>query len=189
MASASMPAPKESTLQRLHSRPGFLLRRAHQISVAIFECACEDIGLTPAQYSVLSALCDCDGMDQTRLGKLLGFDKVTTLRILYLMEDRGLIQRTRLETDRRTNSLSITPEGLALYRKAQRPVERAFKTLMEPFCESEQAQFIGMLEHLITELDRHARAPLVRVVQKVPASPQIAKMAAPDRSRKGRKLS
>ena len=40
----------------IYQRPGFLLRRAHQISTAIFERSCAHLGLTPAQYGVLSVL-------------------------------------------------------------------------------------------------------------------------------------
>ena len=40
----------------LQERPGFLIRRLHQIHVALFmeECAAESI--TPVQYSILTAL-------------------------------------------------------------------------------------------------------------------------------------
>lgn len=164
-----MSSPKENPLQRLYSRPGFLLRRAHQISVAIFESECSSIGLTPAQYSVLSVLRSNDGLDQTRLAKALGFDKVTTLRVLYLMEERRLIERTRSETDKRTNSLRLTREGIALYQQAQKPVERAYKRLMEPLSPDQQQQFLGLLEHVVQALDSHARAPLVRDIGTEPA--------------------
>jgi hypothetical protein len=53
-----LPAPSKmpASLARLYARPGFLLRRAHQISAAVFEDACRDLGLTPAQFGVLTVL-------------------------------------------------------------------------------------------------------------------------------------
>jgi hypothetical protein len=48
--------PAAPALQRLYSRPGFLLRRAHQISAAVFEDECRAVGLTPAQFGVLTVL-------------------------------------------------------------------------------------------------------------------------------------
>jgi hypothetical protein len=36
-------------LQRLYLRPGFLLRRAHQLPVGIFEEEGREVGLTPSQ--------------------------------------------------------------------------------------------------------------------------------------------
>ena len=40
----------------LQERPGFLIRRLHQIHVALFMEECAPEGITPVQYSILSAL-------------------------------------------------------------------------------------------------------------------------------------
>ena len=69
------------TLKDLYQRPGFLLRRTHQISAAVFENACASVGLTPAQYGVLTVLSSEPGLDQTRLARALAFDKVTVMRV------------------------------------------------------------------------------------------------------------
>src|SRR5690606_20678335 len=69
-------------LDELYQRPGFLLRRTHQISAAVFESACAEVGLTPAQYGVLTVLAAEPGLDQTRLARALAFDKVTVMRVL-----------------------------------------------------------------------------------------------------------
>lgn len=158
----SMPPARPDALARLYSRPGFLLRRAHQLSAAIFERECEGIGLTPAQYSVLSALQAKPGQDQSSLARALGFDKVTILRVLHGMEKRDLVSRQRLPTDRRSVSLSLTAQGKALFELAQKPVNRAYKRLMGPLSEAQQAQLMKLLEALTTGLEDQARAPLVR---------------------------
>ena len=69
-------------LSDMYQRPGFLLRRAHQISAAIFENACTPIGLTQAQYGALTVLASEPHIDQSRLARALAFDKVTVLREL-----------------------------------------------------------------------------------------------------------
>ncbi len=163
MSSRPRTAPAAaSSLDRLYDRPGFLLRRAHQISAAVFESECEAIGLTPAQYSVLSALRTQPGQDQSSLARALGFDKVTILRVLYGMEDRNLISRQRLPSDRRSMSLELTPEGSELFDRAQQPVDRAYRRLMAPFSDLQQKQFVKLLQVLVDELEDQARAPLVR---------------------------
>ena len=55
----------------IYQRPGFLLRRAHQISTAIFERSCAHLGLTPAQYGVLSVLAEQPGVDQSSLARAM----------------------------------------------------------------------------------------------------------------------
>ena len=90
-----------NSLSRLYARPGFLLRRAHQISAAVFEDACKDLGLTPAQFGVLTVLQAHPGMGQSSLARALGFDKVTVLRVLRGLEARGLVARVPAEDNKR----------------------------------------------------------------------------------------
>ena len=40
----------------LSRRPGFLIRRLHQIHLALFAEECKAFGVTPVQYSILTAL-------------------------------------------------------------------------------------------------------------------------------------
>ena len=84
-------------LARLYARPGFLLRRAHQISAAVFEDACRALALTPAQFGVLTVLQAHPGMGQSSLARALGFDKVTVLRVLRGMEARALVARAPVQ--------------------------------------------------------------------------------------------
>ena len=51
-------------LTTLWERPGYLIRRLHQIHVAIFLEECADHGITPVQYAVMTALLTHPGADQ-----------------------------------------------------------------------------------------------------------------------------
>ena len=48
----------------LWSRPGFLIRRLHQLHIAIFLEECGDYDVTPVQYAVLSVLYRGKALDQ-----------------------------------------------------------------------------------------------------------------------------
>ncbi|MDP3171009.1 MAG: MarR family transcriptional regulator, partial [Polaromonas sp.] len=100
--------PALHNLTRLYARPGFLLRRAHQISAAVFEDECRGVGLTPAQFGVLSVLRASPGLDQSSLARALGFDKVTVLRVLRGLETRGLIARAPAPASRRNLAISLS---------------------------------------------------------------------------------
>lgn len=145
----------------LYQRPGFLLRRAHQISASIFERACADLALTPAQYGVLCVIKDRPGIDQSSLARALAFDKVTVLRVLKGLEDRGLCERALAEGDRRQRSVRLTGAGARLLRQASEPVQRAYETLMSPFSDEQRLQFMNLLQQLNTELEDQARASFV----------------------------
>jgi DNA-binding MarR family transcriptional regulator len=171
----SVPAnPKPpATLSRLYARPGFLLRRAHQISAAVFEDACKGVGLTPAQFGVLTVLQAHPGLGQSSLARALGFDKVTVLRVLRGLQARGLVQRSPAEDNRRNVSVALTTEGNLLLQQAQKPAEKAYRKLMAPLDRDQQDQLLGLLQLLTGELEEEARAAFVPP-SPAPAARQVA---------------
>ncbi len=148
-------------LSLLYTRPGFLLRRAHQISAAVFEDECRTVGLTPAQFGVLTVLHASPGLDQSSLARALGFDKVTVLRVLRGLEDRGLVKRSPAPDSRRNLAVQLTPEGEVLLNKAQKPAERAYERLMAPLSTEQQMQLVALLQQMTEGLEEHARAAFV----------------------------
>lgn len=153
--------PAFHKLTQLYARPGFLLRRAHQISAAVFEDECRSVGLTPAQFGVLSVLRASPGLDQSSLARALGFDKVTVLRVLRGLETRGLIAREPAPASRRNLAISLSAEGLALLKQAQEPADRAYDRLMAPLSKTQRTQLVELLQVLTTGLENEARAAFV----------------------------
>jgi DNA-binding MarR family transcriptional regulator len=154
-----MPKDTKTRLIKMYDRPGFLLRRAYQISMGVFEQECKALSLTPAQFAVLSVLSATPDIDQARLSRCLGFDKVTVMYILRILEERGLI--TRSNGRGRRIALALTTEGITLLEEAQAPTELASASLMACFTEAQQKQFIRLLKILTTSLEDKARAPLI----------------------------
>ncbi len=150
----------EPSLSRLYARPGFLLRRAHQISAAVFEEECRALQLTPAQYGVLTVLQAHPGLGQSSLARALGFDKVTVLRVLRGLEGRGLVER-QVDTARRSVSVALTAEGASVLSQAQQPAERAYRRLLGPLDRQQQRQLLDLLQLLTGELEDAARAPFL----------------------------
>lgn len=148
-------------LSDMYQRPGFLLRRAHQISAAVFESACADVGLTQAQYGVLMAVHSAPDIDQSRLARALAFDKVTVLRVLQGLEERGLVVRAVSVGNRRQMAVRLSSQGKRLLKKTERPVRLAYEQLMAPLNPHEAEQLIGLLQRLTHQLQDQARAPFV----------------------------
>jgi DNA-binding MarR family transcriptional regulator len=159
MTSSLLPAIDQ--LAQLYARPGFLLRRAHQISAAVFEDECRSVGLTPAQFGVMSVLQARPGLDQSSLARALGFDKVTVLRVLRGLEARGLIVRTPIAIRRRSLAISLSDAGRDLLSEAQEPVERAYWRLMAPLNDTQKVQLVALLQTLTKGLESDARAAFV----------------------------
>jgi DNA-binding MarR family transcriptional regulator len=148
-------------LREMYQRPGFLLRRTHQISAAIFESACADVGLTQAQYGALTVLASEPGIDQSSLARALAFDKVTVLRVLRGLQERGLVKRAVSTESRRQMAVQLTPLGQRLLKKAEAPVHDAYERLMAPLTPNQRDQFVGLLQTLNDQLGDHARAAFV----------------------------
>ncbi len=165
------------TLKDLYQRPGFLLRRTHQISAAVFENACASVGLTPAQYGVLTVLSSEPGLDQTRLARALAFDKVTVMRVCKGLEERGLIERRMAEHSRRQMAVVLTPSGQKLLQQARGPAEQAYQRLLSPLSMTQRHQLIEILEALTQGLADDARAPFVPMLP-VDADDTAARPAA-----------
>src|SRR5689334_1762475 len=100
----------------LWSRPGYLVRRLHQIHSALFADECKDYGITPVQYGVLTALLFFPGSDQVSLGAEVGIDRTNAADVLERLAERGLVRREKSVEDRRMMLAHLTPDGEALTR-------------------------------------------------------------------------
>jgi MarR family transcriptional regulator, lower aerobic nicotinate degradation pathway regulator len=156
------PGTKRATapIEALHARPGFLLRRAHQIASGVFERECGAWGLTQAQHGALLVAACCPGMDQTGIGLALGFDRATTGEVLRALAARALIERLPSRTDARRRSIVLTRAGRRLLGRAAPALERAQSRLLAPLPAAERAQLLALLVHLCEAFNGEACAPL-----------------------------
>ncbi|RKQ72868.1 MarR family winged helix-turn-helix transcriptional regulator [Oceanibaculum indicum] len=133
----------------LWARPGYLVRRLHQIHYALFfeECAAFDI--TPVQYGLLTTLAQNPDMDQNSLGRELGIDRTNVADVLNRLAKRGLVARERSKTDRRMVLWRLTVEGEKITGEMYEAMQRAQMKLMEPLRPEERNAFVTMLMRLV----------------------------------------
>ena len=150
-------------LQRLYLRPGFLLRRAHQLSVGIFEEECREVGLTPSQYGVLTVLDLAGASDQSKVARALGFDRVTTLRVVRGLEARGLLRRAAAAgaAAGSRRQLTLTAAGRQTLAAGRVQAERISSRLLAPLQAEEQAHLLGLLRKLCAGLEGSARTRVI----------------------------
>src|SRR3954471_15300217 len=126
MASAKHP------LDKLYRRPGFMIRRAHQIAVSLFLEETGALGITNRQYGIMLVLNAEPGIDQITVAKLLGLDRSTTGMVLTKLEDAGFVGRL-VGADRRKRSLKLTPAGERMLKRLAEPARRGRKPLLSAF--------------------------------------------------------
>lgn len=144
----------------LWSRPGYLVRRLHQIHSALFAAECRSFGITPVQYGLLTALLHYPGSDQVTLGAEMGIDRTNVADVLERLAERGLVRRERSAHDRRMMLASLTPEGARLTREMQGAMQRAQDRLLAPLPPEERARFMAMLVALIDGNNDRGRSEL-----------------------------
>jgi MarR family transcriptional regulator, lower aerobic nicotinate degradation pathway regulator len=133
----------------LSRRPGFLIRRLHQIHVALFQEACGAFEITPLQYSLLSALAVRGTADQTTLAADISLDRTTTTGALKRLAARRLVERTVNKDDRRARLCRLTPSGTTLLATIEKSARAAHRRTIAELSEREQAAFIDMMQRIV----------------------------------------
>lgn len=133
----------------LWSRPGYLVRRLHQIHSALFAEECREYNITPVQYGVLTALLHYPGSDQVSLGAEVGIDRSNAADVLERLAERGLVLREKSRLDRRMMLARLTPAGEALTREMHGAMQRAQDRLLAPLAPADRERFMAMLVTLV----------------------------------------
>ena len=141
----------------LYEEPGHLIRRAHQIAIAMFY---ETLGrdITPVQYAVLRMLDECPGLDQVTLAQKVALDTSTTADIAARLESKGWIVREILP--RRQRRLVLTPEGEALLASLTPLLHDLRDSLFEGMGEEDALELMRLLTKFVHLNNAQSRAPL-----------------------------
>jgi DNA-binding MarR family transcriptional regulator len=154
MASALEDAPP------LWARPGFLVRRLHQITVAIFLDEMADLDLTPVQFGALTVVNMRPGIEQSAIGEELGIDRVNAGDVVQRLMKNDLVARTVSVQDRRYKEVWLTPRGEAVLQEGTRRMKQVQARLMRPLAPQDQAVFLSLLMQLISGNNDQGRALL-----------------------------
>lgn len=162
MNTSKKPGKGGNPLDGLEDRPGFLIRRAHQISQSVFIEECARLDITATQFGVLSVLARAGALDQIGIARLLGFDRSTTGLVVKLLEQRELVVRGPDPNDRRRQVLRLTKAGDDLRRRAEPMVDRVRTRLEAVFTATERKTFAKLLDKFTRSFDETTRVPLKR---------------------------
>ena len=136
--------------------PGHLVRRAHQLAVAIFMEETGDFDVTPVQFAILNALIDDPGEDQVTLARRVAFDAATSGSVISRLESKGWVRREADPADRRRKLLWVTPQGEQVALRMKRAVVRAQARIVAPLDAAERVQLAQLLAKLVAG---HEAAP------------------------------
>ena len=148
------------SLDGLYRRPGFLLRRAHQISSAIFLEETANLGITTTQYGAMVVLRARGALDQVGIATLVGIDRSTTALVVSKLEEAGYIERRDDDVDKRRKIITLSKAGHAMLDRVAEPAQRARERALEPFSAKDAGKFLALLERFVDVFNEQTRAPI-----------------------------
>lgn len=142
-------APKGDGVQSyvLDEQVGFILRQVQQRHTALFTSYLGG-GLTPTQWAVVAKLAEVGDLSQNLLGRQTAMDNVTIKGVVDRLVKRGLVVTKRDVADPRRFSISLSPEGRAVYAEGVEPALRATRETLEPLDKDEREELLCLLSKL-----------------------------------------
>jgi DNA-binding MarR family transcriptional regulator len=108
---------------------GYNMKRAYmQVQEDVAETLAP-FGLRIGTFSALAVVIESPGISQTQLSQVLNIKRSGVVVVVDELEGAGVLERARVEGDRRAYSLRVTPDGERLWRKAERAVRQHERAL------------------------------------------------------------
>ncbi len=131
---------------------GYKLRRAQLHVFQDFLESFSKLKLRPAEFSVLALIAQKPGQKQSEIAEALGIKRANFVALMDGLEKRGLAERRRADTDRRSHALHLTPAGnrfVARMATVWEDHENRFVTRLGG--PAARDQLIDLLDRLIVE--------------------------------------
>ncbi|MGL5733914.1 MAG: MarR family winged helix-turn-helix transcriptional regulator [Beijerinckiaceae bacterium] len=151
-----MPKASDERLQAT-MRVWFRMARLHARLSGGVAARLRDIGLTIPQFDVLSSVDENEGMTQQQLAERLYVTKGNISGIIDRLTEQGLITRTAVASDKRSNALALTAKGRQVTRRAQ-DIHHGYMMQTMGALEPGQQQLLGDLLVTLRERVREVEA-------------------------------
>jgi DNA-binding MarR family transcriptional regulator len=132
----------------LPSLTGFILRRASLYDFSQFAEAVGDRSITPQRYAMLELVGANPGLQQVKLGELLGLSKPAATLALDFWQSRQCIERRREANDRRAYGILLTETGRETLTSLQAIIRSHDRSLTKLLSEDEVAKLHEYLQRI-----------------------------------------
>ena len=129
---------------------GFLITRVHTRMHREYMAVLEPLRIEPRDFGALTALEAMGPVSQAELARNLGVSGASMVQIVDDLENRGLLERRRLATDRRTQVLHPMPEVPDVLAAAARLADELTDTIFGDLSRARMKRLVGLLQRLVT---------------------------------------
>lgn len=128
--------------------PGFVCRRALQVSEAYFLACTAALHLTPRQYSALFIVNRQPQLSQAGFSRIFGLDPATCAVIMKNLAGRGLLERKVSSEDRRERLYSLTPAGKQALQAGRPMVDKSERLVLHGLAKPQVQQLVAWLQRI-----------------------------------------
>src|ERR1700748_336672 len=159
---------------------GYLMRMTVNRTLSLMEALFEYQELSFSQWTTLVALHDGRVSTAGDLAHNICHDAGSLTRLVDQMVERGLVTRTRSETDRRVVTLALTPRGRDLVETQAPKVMNFWNGMLAGFSHAEVDTLINLLTRLVLAAEgslrnvKTIRSPFL--ISDVPIARPISKL-------------
>lgn len=129
-----------------------LLAQTRESVIANFRPILRHIGLTEQQWRILRVLVEDSSMRPTQISEVCQILKPSLTGVLTRMEEMGLIEKQRFDSDPRQMMVACTSQGRDLVRKTMPLVEKQYAAMEEVAGEGLLRKVYMVLDQLNTAL-------------------------------------
>lgn len=137
---------------------GYVLSDVARLIRTVFDRRVRDIGLTRAQWLVLTRLYRRPGASQTELADMLEIDRASAGRMIDRMQKNGWVERRADSEDRRINRLYLTEDARRAHKDMWAIAETTVDDALAPLSAAERAQFTRLAARVKGQLQSMAGA-------------------------------
>ena len=132
---------------------GFNLRMAQEAAFQAFSRRSLEIGESPGRFATLTLIARNPGISQTELSFASGRDKSSVTPVVEDLVRRGLVERKRMDSDRRTYRLNVTPAGKKILMTLTRCARRHERNLDHVIGARDRKRFVQILKKIAAEIE------------------------------------
>jgi len=125
---------------------------AQEATFQAFSRLSKEVGESPGRFATLTLIARNPGISQTELSRAAGRDKSSLTPVVEDLVRRGLVERRRMDHDRRSYRLNVTAEGkktLALLTRCARRHERNLDRVIGA---RDRTRFLALLKRIAAEI-------------------------------------
>jgi len=138
---------------------GYMLSDVARLIRTVFDRRVRNLGLTRAQWLVLTRLYRRPGASQTELAEMLEIDRASAGRMIDRMQRNGWVERRPDGSDRRINRLHLTAEARRVHAEMWRVAESTVDDALAPLTPQERAQYTELTAKVKGKLQALAGGP------------------------------